>query len=716
MKSVVLNVDGMTCSACSSGLEKYLKKQDGIYDSSVNLVLATVRIDYNETKVDMNKLIKFISEAGFEFNGEQYSEKKRKPEKLLLIIFFILIIFIMYVSMGHMIGMSVPDFVNMTVNPINYVSVLAIMSLCYLIYGFDIIKSGFKNLINKMPNMDTLVSVGVIINYLYSCYNMFLVIKGNYNFVHYLYFEASAMTILFVKLGRFIDKKNKIKATEAVKGLVNITPKKAILLRDGIEEIVDINEIIKGDILVCKPGEKFAVDGVVVDGETNVDESFITGESKSVSKHVGDEVTAGSINYDGYVKYQAVKIGRDSNVSNIVKMVVEATNSKPKIQMFADKVSSIFVVVIFCIAVLSGILNFIFKKDVLEVINGIVTVLVVACPCALGLATPLAMVISIGKLGKNGVFIKSSETLELIKKIKNVVFDKTGTLTIGKMKIVDLKISDDMFNILQNIEFNSKHPIAVSICEYSNFKRVEVKNFRDISGYGVQGDVNGVTYYVGNSKFVKEQHVSNSYISDEKEFLDNGYTIVYLFNKDGVFGILGLSDVIKSSAKETISLLKKMNKNVYMLTGDNNASAMVVARKIGIDNVISDVTPKEKLINISNLNDDNSVMMVGDGINDSPSLKSATIGVSVKGGTDISADSSDVILINPDINVIGMIFNVGDETFKIIKENLFWALFYNCLMIPIATGLFPIHINPMIASFAMMVSSLTVVFNSLRLL
>ena len=717
MKNIILNVGGMTCSGCSAGLEKYLNKQDGIFSASVNLVLATVKIEYDENLLDVNKLNKFIEESGFTSYGEEYNKNKRKPERFVLLIYTVLTILLMYISMGNMFKIKMPNIIDMHSNPIIYAVSLAVITFLYFIYGFDIIKSGIKNLVHRMPNMDSLIMIGVIVNYLYSLFNMILVFKGDMNGLHHLYFEASAMTILFVKIGRFIDKNNRIKATDAVKGLVSVTPKKAVKLVDGEEKTVTINEISKGDIIVCRPGEKIAVDGIVRKGRTNINEALITGESKLVHKEIGNEVIAGSINCNGYIEYEAVRIGRETNISNIVKMVVEATNSKTEIQKFVDKVSGIFVPAIFILAVLASILNFVIIKDISIAVNVFVTVLVVACPCALGIATPLAMVVSIGKLSRNGIFIKSSESLEILKSIKNIVFDKTGTLTNGKFSVVDKNISDENMQILQNIEFNSKHPIAQSICEFSDFKKIDVTNFREIEGYGLQADIGNITYYVGSSKFVKEQCINNIYWNDEEKFLSNGYTIVYLFNNDGLLGIVGLADRVKDGVKELIQELKNMNKNIYMLTGDNESAAKIIANEIGIDNVESNLTPKQKLVYVSNMNDDtNSVMMVGDGINDSPSLKSAAIGISVEGGSDISADSSDIILMNPNIGIISLLLKVGKKTNRIIKQNLFWAVFYNCLMIVVATGLLPIHINPMIASMAMMMSSLMVVFNSLRLL
>ena len=450
MKNIILNVGGMTCSGCSARLEKYLNKQEGIFSASVNLVLATAKIEYDENLLDVNKLNKFIEESGFTSYGEEYNKNKRKPERFVVLIYTVLTILLMYISMGNMFKIKMPNIIDMHSNPIIYAVSLAVITFLYFIYGFDIIKSGIKNLVNKMPNMDSLIMIGVIVNYLYSLFNMILVFRGDMNGLHHLYFEASAMTILFVKIGRFIDKNNRIKATDAVKGLVSVTPKNAVKLVDGEEKTVTINEISKGDIIVCRPGEKIAVDGIVRKGRTNINEALITGESKPVHKEIGDEVIAGSINCNGYIEYEAVRIGRETNISNIVKMVVEATNSKTEIQKFVDKVSGIFVPAIFIIAVLASILNFVIIRDISIAVNVFVTVLVVACPCALGIATPLAMVVSIGKLSKNGIFIKSSESLEILKDIKNVVFDKTGTLTNGKFSIVEKNISDENMLILQS--------------------------------------------------------------------------------------------------------------------------------------------------------------------------------------------------------------------------------------------------------------------------
>lgn len=713
MKKIVLNIEGMTCSACSNGLEKYLNKQKGVISASVNLVMATALIEY-EDSLSIKDLNRFVKEAGFKSLGEK-KEDKKSNELIKLIVFSILGIILMYISMGQMINLPTPDILNMMENPRIYAIALMILSLLFLFYGFDIIKNGIKNIIHKMPNMDSLVAVGVIVNFVYSLWNTVQVFMGNTSLVHHLYFESSAIIIFFVKIGRYIDKKNKDKAVDTIKNLVTITPKNGTILEDGKELQVTINEIQKGDTVVSKPGEKIAVDGTVINGKTHTDESFITGESKPVSKKVGDTVIAGSINYDGYIEYKAEKIGRDSSISNIVKMVVEATNTKAPIARIADKISGYFVPIIFIIALLSFILNFVITKDINQSILALVSVLVVACPCALGLATPLAMVVAIGNCSKSGILAKSSETLEAINKVDTIVFDKTGTLTTGKMSIADGVYNEDTLKILKSLEKNSNHPLAKSI--YNNEKDVfEVQEFEEVPGLGVKGIVNGKQYFAGNYKYVEKMNVKNKLKDNEIVFENKGESIVYLFDEKDTVLIIGLADTIKKDITDTIRKLEKLDKKIIMLTGDNEKTARAIAKQIGIENIISNVNPEQKLDKIKELNKNNNVSMVGDGINDSPSLKAATVGISVKNGTDISADSADVILLNENMDNIVKMFDLGKRTIRIIKENLFWALFYNICMIPLATGLLPIALNPIIASLAMTLSSLTVVLNSLRLL
>jgi len=629
-----------------------------------------------------------------------------------LILFGILGILLMYISMGHMIGIPVPKILDMELNPTNYILFQLIITTLFLVFGFDIIKNGIRNIAHRMPNMDSLVGIGVIVNFLYSLVNSILFWNGQTHLLHNLYFESSAIIILFVKLGRYIDRKNKLKAVDTIKNLVTITPKNGTVLRDGQPVTVTINEIKKGDIVVCKTGEKIATDGVVVSGTTHTDESFITGESKPVSKSEGSKVLAGSINYDGYIEYKAERIGKDSSISSIVQMVVEATNTKAPIERVVDKISSYFVPAIFIIAILSFLLNLLIFKTLTSSIIALVSVLVVACPCALGLATPLAMVVSIGKYSKNGILVKASSVIEAINKIDTVVFDKTGTLTKGNLAIVDGEYTEENLKILRSLESHSNHPIAKSIC-IGNNDIYKVDNYEEIAGFGIKGKVNNKLYFAGNCKFISENKVKNTLEDYEKEYAQKGESIVYLFDEEKTLAIIGLADEIKEDSIAVVERLHSMNKKVIMLTGDNRETAKAVAERLNIKEVISNATPKEKLEKIKELG---KTLMVGDGINDSPALKTATVGVSVSNGSDISADSSDIVLLTDNMNNIVDIFNIGNKTMRIIKQNLFWALFYNVCMIPLATGLLPISLNPMIASLAMTLSSFTVVVNSLRLL
>ncbi|MBP3802125.1 MAG: cation-translocating P-type ATPase [Clostridia bacterium] len=719
MKKIILNIEGMTCSACSNGLEKYLNKQEGIYTATVNLVMGEAFIEYDDS-IKRQDLVRFIKEAGFKSVGERTKNGNKKYELKLLIFFAMLAIVQMYISMGYMINLPVINFLNKDMNPINYGFILMIITILFIIWGFDIIKNGVKNIIHKMPNMDSLVGMGVFVNFIYSFYNLILVCQGQIMNLNNLYFESSSMILLFIKIGRYIDKKNKAKAIDTIKNLVTITPKKGTIIKEGKEQSVTINEIQKGDIVVSKPGERISVDGIITKGSTHTDESFLTGESNPVSKKIGSSVMAGSINYDGYIEYEAVNIGKDSQISHIVDLVVEATNTKSPIARLADKISGYFVPIIFLISILAFSINFLINNNFNDAIIALVSVLVVACPCSLGLATPLAMIVSIGNASKKGIVIKSSEILETINKIDTIVFDKTGTLTKGNLEVVDEKYIDadkkeEILNLLKSLESKSNHPLAKSIAKNAT-KLFEVTDFEEISGCGIQGKIQGKMYFAGNKKMVEGKNIKNIFEKEEKEFSKKKDSIIYFFDEENMLGIIGLRDEIKQDMKNIISELKKLyNKEIIMLSGDNEITANTIARELNIENVYSNMSPKEKMEIIQKLNTNQNVIMVGDGINDSPALKTASIGISVVNGTDISSNSSDVILLKDDMNKIIDLFKIGKKTIRIIKENLFWALFYNICMIPLAMGILPIGLNPMIASLAMTLSSLTVVLNSLRL-
>lgn len=719
MKKIVLKIGGMTCSACSSGLEKYLNKQKGIISASVNLVMASATVEYDEEKIVLDDLNRFVSEAGFISLGEfkLEIEEKNNSKKAILISFLCLLIILMYISMSHMINLPVIPFLHMIDYPINYSICLFILTIPFIIYGFDILKNGIKNIIYKHPNMDSLITVGIVSSFIYSTVNMILVINGNNNLVEHLYFESCAMIIYFVKLGRFIDHKSKEKTKLALKELVQITPEKAYLKKDGEVVEVTLDEIKKGDILVCQPGKKIAVDGEIVKGTTHLDESFITGESVPAKKGVGLKVVAGSINIDGYIEYRAERIGKDSTISEIVRLVLEASGTKAPISRLADRVSSIFVPGIFIIAILTFIV-YLFIGSLNTALIHFVTVLVVACPCALGLATPLAMVVSVGKCAKNGILIKSSEILERASKIDTVVFDKTGTLTYGNLKISKIynysKLTDEeILNYVSCLEKQSTHPIAKA---FSNIKsNLLVDEFKVLPGQGIYGEIDDKKIYIGNNKLFNELKISNKHQKDEEELTKELNTCFYLIINNKVAALIGVKDIIRENAKDVINLLKKREKDIVLLSGDNDTVARNIGLSLGVNRIISNVVPIGKEEFIKREKEDFKVMMVGDGINDALALTSADIGVSINSGTDIAIDTSDVVLMNDDLNKIVDLIDTSKKTIKIIKENLFWAFFYNICMIPIAIGLFNFDLSPMYGSIFMTISSLIVVLNSLRL-
>ena len=730
MKKVLLKIDGMTCSACSTGLEKYLNKQDGIKQATVNLIMNNANIEYDDRKLNLEQVEKFVEKAGFlslGIDNFEKEEKKKTNEKYKLLAITVISILVLYISMSHMVGLPVIPFLNMMIYPVNYAISLFILTTIVLILGKDILRNGYKNLIHKTPNMDTLVMIGVLASYIYSIYGTIQILKGHVMHVEELYYESSAVVIFFIEIGRYIENKNKDKTKEALQQLMTITPNNAVILKDGKEIIVTLDEIQKGDIVICKPGEKIAVDGEVVEGTTHINESFITGESVPVKREKGSKVIAGSINYEGTIKYKAEKIGKESTVSEIVRLVTQATSTKAPIAKIADTISGYFVPVVLIIAFLAFCIWMLISKNFATAINIFVSILVVACPCSLGLATPLAIVIASGNSSKKGILVKTSETLENTHKVKTICFDKTGTLTKGELSISKLynysNIDEkEILKIVASIENKSEHPIARAIVKKAqdeNINLEEIKEFKAIPGFGVEAIIeSGEKYLIGNKKLMLENNIKIENEKDEQELVSDGNSILFVSSNNKIVALIGVKDILKENVKEVIKKLKQRKINLVMLTGDNEKTAEIIAKEIGIEKVISNVTPKEKAEQIKKLKEDGIVMMCGDGINDSVSLVMADIGVSVLSGTDIAIDSSQVVLMSDNLEKIDDLIDISKKTIRNIKQNLFWAFFYNICMIPIACGVlipFGISMNPMIAAFAMTVSSLTVVLNALRL-
>ena len=710
MKKVILKIDGMSCSGCQNRVEKYLNSQDGV-SANVNLVMANAVIEYDETKVTLEDLDRFVEESGYKSLGiyQEKSEKKTDNSKTYLMILGILMVIWMYLSMfGNLsswmkIGMS-------------------LLVIPYILLSLDILKSGISKLLHKNPNMDSLVSLGVIVSVVYSIINLIRFFLGELDWMNHLYFESAAMILYFIKLGRYIDKQSKEKTKKAIEELVQITPESAIIRTKEGEKKVTIDEIKKGDIVIARPGMKIAVDGSITKGETHLEEAFIIGESTPNKKKIGDKVIAGAMNIDGYIEYKAERIGPESTISEIVHLVVEATATKAPIQKIADKVSSYFIPLILGIAVLSFIGHLLLAFTFEESLLSFITVLLISCPCALGLATPLAMVVSEGKCAQEGILIKNSEILENAHKVDTILLDKTGTLTYGRIKVSELKNNSkysekEILEIVSSLERKSSHPIATAFEEYNNTK--EVSSFKNIVGKGIYGEIDKKEYYVGNDKILKEANIENTQQKESDSFAQKGCTCLYVVENNKIIALIGIKDIVRENAKQTIQELKELGKNICMVSGDQDTPAKIIADELGIEKVYSNVLPKEKEEILENLKRDNhKVMMVGDGINDAPSLAKSDIGVSMNGGTDIAGDSADIMLMRDDLSKLKTIFQISTKTVTIIKQNLFWAFAYNIIMIPIAIGFtqpMGITITPMIASIAMTISSLTVVLNSLRL-
>lgn len=728
MKKVLLKIGGMTCSACSSGLEKYLNKQDGVERANVNLVMNNASIEYDDKKLSLKDIEKFVDKAGFESLGIdnlKNEERKKSGEKINLILTSIFSIMILYVSMAHMIGLPDIPFLSMMEHPLNYAVSLLVLTTVVLGLGYNILKNGIKNLIHGTPNMDTLVTIGVFASFIYSVYETVQIFLGDTSFVHSLYYESAAIVIFFIRIGKYVEGINTDKTKEAIQELMTITPNSAVVKRDGKEITVTLDEIEKGDIVICKPGEKVAVDGTVVDGISHINESFITGESMPVKVEAGSKVIAGSINYEGAIKYKAEKIGRESTVSEIVRMVVEATNTKAPISKLADKVSSVFVPIVIAIAIITFFVWLIIGKSFAVALNYFVTVLVVACPCSLGLATPLAIVIASGVCSKKGILIKNSESLENAHKVKTIIFDKTGTLTKGtlsfsKMYNYSELSDDDILKIIAGVEKKSEHPIAKAIVEEAEKRNIdfdEVKEFKAISGQGVFAVVENYDVLIGNKRLMDANNITADE-SDFEELVNDGNSILYVSLNNKIVALVGVKDVVKDNVSDVISSLKKKNINVVMLTGDNEATAKKIAEVVGIETIVANVMPSQKAEYVEKLKKDGLVMMCGDGINDSVSLVKADIGVSVSSGTDIAMDSAQVVIMNDNLDRINDLIRISSKTIRNISGNLFWAFFYNICMIPIAMGVFVglgVSMNPMLAALAMVFSSLFVVLNALRL-
>ena len=751
------DIIGMTCSACSSYIEKNLIKVEGINKVNVSLLQNSMLVDYNDDICNIETIISNVEKFGYGASLKDNNPNKKQDIKISsikleiddikkrLIYSFIFLLPLLYISMGHMMKFPLPSIIIEKKNIMIFALIQLFLTIPIIYINRKYFKIGLKTFLMKAPNMDTLIALGSGASIIYSIYITFQIayyigennINEAYKIGMDLYFESAAMILTLITLGKYLETRSKGKTSDAISKLINLSPKTALIEKNGIEIEINTNDIKKDDIVIIKPGKTIPVDGIIIDGNACIDESFITGESIFVEKKVNDNVISATINKSGYFKFKATKVGQDTTLSQIIKLVEEASNSKAPIAKLADKVSGIFVPIVIIISILSMIIWLILGYNFHFALSIGISVLVISCPCALGLATPTAIMVGTGKGAENGILIKSAESLETTHKIDTIVLDKTGTITEGKPKVTNIIIDDnileyDFFINAYVLEKASEHPLSNAIIEYIIDKKIfdtnklneqKIKNFNNIVGRGIYGYYNDNKIYSGNINMMIENNINlKGFDLKGNKLAKEGKTILYFAQNNEVIGLIAVADIIKSTSNKAIKQFLNMGIEVYMLTGDNKYTAEIIRKQIGINknNVFSEVLPVDKEKHIKNLQQNGKkVAMIGDGINDSPALARADIGIAIGAGTDIAIESADIVLIQNDLNDVISTIQLSKLVIKNIKQNLFWAFFYNIIGIPIAAGIFyipfGIKLNPMFAAAAMSLSSFFVISNALRL-
>lgn len=764
------DVTGMTCSACSSHVEKSVGKLTGVENVSVNLLTNSMQVEFDENKLDTAGIIKAVEDAGYgaavkdghaksgtktsgqsdsqENSGLSAVEQNVKNMKKRLIVSLIFWIPLMYVSMGHMIyqWLNIPmppftmNFLHGNENAITYAFTQFLLLLPILIANQKYFKNGFKTLWHRSPNMDSLIAIGAGAAILYGIFAIYRIgyAMGHgdmavvHQYAHDLYFESAGTILTLITIGKYLETKSKGKTSEAITKLLNLAPKTVTAVRDGVEQVVDAADVEKGEIFLVKPGESVAVDGIVLEGKSSFDESAITGESIPVPKQEGDTIVSASINKSGLIRAKATKVGEDTTIAQIIRLVEEASSSKAPIAKMADKIAGVFVPTVITIALITGVIWLISGATFEFAMSTAIAVLVISCPCALGLATPVAIMVGTGKGAENGILIKSGDALETAHQIDTVVLDKTGTITQGKPVVTDIicaagKSADktQLLQIAGSLEKGSEHPLAEAIVNYcvtNNISLEKVTDFNALFGKGIEGTVSGTHYYAGNEKMMEEKGISLS--AEQKnqirELAKQGRTPLLFADENQFLGIVAVADVVKPTSKEAVQKFRDYGIHVIMLTGDNEVTAQAIKEQVGIDEVIAGVLPTQKEEKISALKQaGHKVAMIGDGVNDAPALASADVGIAIGAGTDVAIESADIVLMKNDLlDAVGAV-KLSKAVIRNIKENLFWAFFYNSIGIPLAAGvlypLFQIKLNPMFGAAAMSLSSVCVVSNALRL-
>ena len=742
LKRAELGVDGMTCASCSSAVERALKKLDGVSEASVNLATNRAAFSYDPAKVKLAQVREAITKSGYtpldlatEDTRDAEQEKREKALRLMRLRLIIAIVFaapILYIAMAHMfpsLGVPLPEFMNPHMYPLVFALVQLGLTIPVLIAGGRFFRVGFKTLFKGSPNMDTLVAIGTGSAFLYGIYATVLIYLGNFDFAQHLYFESAAVVITLVMLGKYLEAVSKSKTSEAIKKLMNLKPKTATIIKSDVELEVSLDEVVVGDVVLVRPGGAIPVDGIVADGASSVDESMLTGESLPVEKQAGSTVTGGSINGEGLIRFTVTHVGEDTALSKIIHLVEEAQGRKAPIAKLADVISGYFVPAVLGIAVLSAVIWALAGKDFNFVLNIFVTVLVIACPCALGLATPTAIMVGTGKGAELGVLIKGGEALETTHSINAVVLDKTGTITQGKPELTDIirysqEDETSVLSLVASAERGSEHPIARAIVDEARARSLsllEPEQFRAIPGRGIEASVSGHRILAGSAKLLTENNVDLSRsIADAVALSSAGKTLMYIARDNELYSLMAAADAVKPTSRRAVEQLKSLGLEVYMLTGDNAATAKAVAESVGIDHVLSDVLPDGKASEVQKLQSQGKrVAMVGDGINDAPALVQADVGMAIGNGTDVAVESADVVLMRGDLSAVSAAIALSRATIRNIRQNLFWAFAYNVVGIPFAAGVFfafggPL-LTPMFAGAAMALSSVSVVTNALRL-
>jgi len=742
MEKTILKISGMSCASCAANIENDLKKEEGIKSVNVNFATEKAYLEFDPIEISVARIQKIIEKLGYKIlaegealdsshllgiktTEENYKKEKEGEIKKLKNQFAATLLFslpIIYMVMGEMLDLPMPMFFEKYGVIIQFVLATAV-----ILFAFGIWQAGFKKLLRLSPNMDSLIFIGTAVAYFFSVIVSFLMLTGKEIDAH-LYFESAALILVFISLGKYLEAATKGKTSEAIKKLIGLQPKEATVIKGSEEIKIPISEVKAGDIILVKPGEKIPVDGIVIDGYSGVDEKAITGESIPVEKKKGDEVIGATINKTGVLKFRATRVGKDTMLAQIIKIVEEAMGSKAPIQLLADKVSFYFVPSVIGIAIFAFVIWLLFGQPLSFALTVFVAVLIIACPCALGLATPTAVMMGTGLAAKNGILIKSGKALEIARDLDIVIFDKTGTLTKGEPSVTDVvKIKNDVsenliLQIAASVEKNSEHPLAQAIVnkakeEKANFS--EVKNFQAIPGYGVTAELEQKKILFGTRRLMADNQINPNIIEEKMIVLeDQGKTAMILAQDKDIIGIIAVADTLKKYSKEAVEMLHKMGKKVVMITGDNKRVGQAIARQVGIDRVLAEVLPQEKSAEIKKLQSEgNIVAMVGDGINDAPALAQADLGIALGSGTDVAMETGEIVLIKDDLRDVVTAIDLSKYTLNKIKQNLFWAFFYNIVGIPVAAGiLFPFTgwlLNPSLAALAMAFSSVSVISNSL---